>query len=1220
MKGLIGNRYSIIEELGRGSVSTVYRALDTKENQAIALKILTKQRRDEESILRFKKEVEKMSRIDHPRIVKQLDCGDYDGRSFLAMELFEGKSLHERLKARKLSLDASVEMVRQVAEGLEYVHNRGILHRDLKPKNILIKGDEAKITDFCMARIVNLVEMQDRNAVQGTFPYISLEQAGLMPVAPDERSDLYSLGVIFYELVTGELPFKGEDIGSFLHQHIVQIPKNPRELNPEIPPVLEKVILKLLKKGPEERYQSAKGFLADLDRIIQLRVKKKIHEAFDLGLEDRKSKLSFHTGFIGRGQELSVLKEELRLAAGGKGRLCLISGTAGVGKTRLINELRPYAEENGMLFVSGKCNKYGASLPYSPFAEAVAEYVDLMKRKPPQEMEIQVRNIRRVLGELGGAITKIAPALETFIGKMPELVELEPERERMRFFNVAYSFFSSISTPNNPVIIFLDDLQWSDLGTTKLLHFIAPKLSGTHLLILGSYREEEIPKEHPLAILLKNCRESGMVYREINLRPLQPKEMGLLIKDTFGYKEEVPGQLLMTVQERTKGNPFYSLQMLRSLVDEKVLYLEESQWKFDEEKIRRVDLPSSLIELLLGRLDQLKPEIKRILTYASVIGREFSYKLLKGITKKPAEEILGVLDEALIHVFIWEKPGLIKGAYTFSHDKIREALYEKLGPEERRGLHEEIAGYLEEEHKDDIEQVIYDLAYHYPKGLNKDKALHYSIAAGDRAKSIYANEEVLRFYEVALALLEEKGIRAGDRLWLRLREGMGDAYCLLGEYDRSISCYKDVSHYTKTGLEKARLLEKQGYAIFEKGDLQRAVEYYEAGLKILNIRIRKSFAGTGVQLLAQIWIQMRLTLFPFEIAQHKLRTSRVALLRVKILLRLSYVYWFFNTIKCLAVHLFGINIAEHIGPTKELGQTYSGHGIAMSAIPFFKRGLKYQFRALEMAEKLNDPWSVAQSQSFLGIVHYYIQEWDNSISWLTKATAGLQRLGDPWENILAYIHLGYNYRNKSDFEEAQKYLQIAYDSACRVKDLRSMGQSLSGLCEVYAFKGEIGKAEELIPKAVEYCEKASDILVLAMALRDYAQILLRKGEHEKSIIQARRSKRLIEKYFFRSDYVVPTYLVLAEASLKRTEQGNLSRSEKRKSLKEAHRAVRWGLLLARSFKNYLGYAFRVKGTYACACGNTKNGQVYFEKSIQILRRQKNKYELERTLAEKKRLT
>ncbi|MFC1571773.1 protein kinase [Candidatus Margulisiibacteriota bacterium] len=1223
MGKVIDDCYEVIRELGRGSNSVVYKAKDRQNDSLVVVKLLFKQRRDAESILRFRKEAAIISKLSHPHIVKLIGYGSHEGSAYLAMELVEGENLNDLLEAATLSLEYCLDIIIQIAETLDYVHSRGIIHRDLKPKNIVVGGDKQgsttiKIIDFCLARVMDLTELLDREAIVGTFSYMSPEQAGTLPVLPDERSDLYSLGIIFYELITGKVPFQGEDVSAILHQHIAKKPQSLKEIKAGTPEIIDQMVMKLLKKAPEERYQSAKGLLNDLRRIKEMLEKNKL-EGFRLGSEDRAGKLSYLIRFIGRQGEVKELREDFGLSRDGIGRLSLVSGLSGLGKTRLINELHPYVEKSHGIFVSGKCNKYGATLPYSAFVEAMTEYVEVIKRKPAVKREEQIKKIKESLGELGGVITQFVPALAELIGQPPALVELEAEREKMRFFDVTQAFLNAVASKENPLVIFLDDLQWTDLGTIELLKFLVPQLLLSHILIIGSYREEEVAASHSLSHLLAKLREEKIPFREISLRPFTVQETGQMIRETFDYQGEVPAALLATVQSLAKGNPFYTLQMLRAMVDEQVIHFKEQAWLFNIKKMEKMSLPSTLVELVLGRIRILKPEMANILSFASVIGRDFNYEILASIIKTPTDEILEALDEAQRQMFIWEKSGIARGSYTFSHDKLREVLYEKLTATQRKELHEEIAAFLEENNRNSLERAVYDLTHHYYEGKNKEKALQYSIRAGDLAKKVYANEEVLRFYERALALLKQRGEKEGSKIWLRLTEGMGDAHCLLGEFDKAIKYYEAVSQFARTNIEKAKLCEKEGVATFEKGDLAKAGEHYTRGLKFLNIKIPESFFWTACFLLQQILIQVAHTFFPFIYSAHRSKNDELARLRVKILFRLAYVLYFSNTTKCLAVQLFCVNAAEHIGPSKELSQTYSTHAIAMTSIPLFKRALRYAQMSLAMAEQTKDPWAEAQSQSFLGLTYYYASQFDKSIAWLEKAVVGLNRLGDPWELYMAYMHLGYDYKSKSEFDKALNFFRISYDLASRVKDQRGMGQALTSVCETLTFKGEGKEVEENIKVALELSKGSSDALVVAMSLGDYAQILLHKGRLEEAVSRARESKKLIEKYFFRADFLVLTYLVLGAALLKLAERAGLDQAAGRKYLKESSWPVQWAYILSLSFKNNLGFAYRLKGIYACLRGQKKKGRKYFDRSIKILEQQGNKYELGRTLVEAGRL-
>lgn len=1174
---MIGNRYRITEEIEKTGLYIAYKAEDQKTGAPAIVYVPLKQELDSESLLRFKKEAETMAAVSHPNIAKILGYGAEKGALFLAAEFCEGARLPSLISGGKIAIDQALDIIYQISKGLAFAHQQGILHQNLNSGSIVIHDGQIKIYGFCLSKVINIANTNDQETIINTFSYMSPEQAGITEITPDERSDLYSLGIIFYELLAGDKPFKEDDLGFLLEQQISKVPKRPKEINPKIPDNLENIALKLLEKLPGKRYQSAKGLLSDLAKA------KNISEEFEFGADDQSGKISYQTRFIGRKKELQSLKEHVQLAKEGQGQLCLVSGSAGMGKTRLINEIVGPAN----LF-SGKCNKYGALLPYYPFIEALNEYIGAIEKKNEAEKTERIAKIKEALGELGGVITQVIPSLKNLLGEMPQPVKLEPDREKNRFFNVLLSFFKAISKSEDPPVIFLDDLQWADWGTIELLRFLTPNLPSSNLLLLGSFRSEDVEGDHPLMVLLKEF------HAEIRLEPFSMEKTSTMITEVLGYKEKAPPELLIAVYERSKGNPFFTIQLLRSMVENKIISRKENNWAFDPKKINETTAPDSMIDLLLGRIRILTPKEATILSCAAAIGSDFDYETLLSITKTAPDNIIVTLDKAADLMFIWSTA---KNIYTFSHDKIREALYEKIDPPTKRWLHEEIALYLENKYILKIDSLIYELAHNYYEGMNKEKAFEYSVKAGDRARAVYANEEVIRFYTRALDLMKAIGADPDRKIVFQLKEGLGDTYSLMGEFNTAIKYYSEAEPFAGTTLEKLNLFEKEGYVIFSKGNLPESIKYYEKGLLLVKIKIPASFPSILIMLVWQTMIQMTHTFLPFLVSAKKDQTAYET---VKIMERLVCVLWFLNTVKCLAVHLFGINLAERFGPSRILCQVYSDHGIAISVFPLFKRALRYQLKSYEIAQKLNDPWNIALSQSFLGLVHYYMQEWDKSIDWLKKATYGFDRIGDPWNSILAQIHLGYDYRNKSDFEEAAKYLKKAFDLSYRIKDIRSMGQALSGLCEVLAYKGELEAAEKEIEKAVGYCEQAQDLLVLAMALRDHAKILMLKGDIENALLKVQKSRELIAKHLFRSDYCVPTYLILADLYLK---SGNT---------KKAWWPMTWGFILALSFKNYLGYAYRVRGVYCCLKGKPKKGIKYLDKSAEILAKQGNNYELELT--------
>jgi len=482
---ILNNRYLIQSYLTEGILATVHKALDTYLKKEVAVKILKFNTafNTQEDLIRFKRQLVQIIALPHPNIVPVFERGEYQGLHFLVMELAQGVSLLELFRQnRRFNIQESLELICQIARGLECAHAQSLIHRDIRPSNIIIDENShtARILDFGLAEFIEYTQIIDPGDIQSVFSYISPEQSGIMKRSADERSDLYSFGIIFYQLLTGELPFKGDDIGSLLHQHMARLPTPPRRLNPEIPEVLEEIILKLISKEPESRYQTAKGLLADLETF------KSGNRSFVIAKQDRLKKLLFRTRLIGREEELLKLKMGFEKARSGKGLLCLVKGEAGMGKSRLVDEMRSYVYENKGIFITGKCYDQENKIPYQPFRDILNEYIDRFKKTDTLKREQSLSRLKDVLGQLGEIILRINPNMEELLGKQPPLVALDPEREHQRFLMVASRFFLNLGTKEEPYVFFIDDLQWSDEGSLSLLAEITADINEYPLLIIGA--------------------------------------------------------------------------------------------------------------------------------------------------------------------------------------------------------------------------------------------------------------------------------------------------------------------------------------------------------------------------------------------------------------------------------------------------------------------------------------------------------------------------------------------------------------------------------------------------------------------------------------------------------------------------------------------------------------------------------------------------------------
>ncbi|MCK4797640.1 MAG: AAA family ATPase, partial [Spirochaetes bacterium] len=698
---LIQQRYIIQQKIGEGGMSVVYKATDKERKRDVALKFLKPGITSSyvEDVIRFKKEAELVSKFEHPHIIKLYGTGDYDNTPYLIEELLEGRTLSDLLEQKNaFSVKEAVQVIRQIIEALNYVHHKGVIHRDLKPGNIMIcnplavdrlplsvesrksgvtppqrttaNGKRAtlniKLLDFGLAHIMELSKIKEEKEIVGTFGYMSPEATGIMNKRIDERSDLYSLGIIFYQLLSERLPFNATDISTLLHQQVAIEPPKLKEIKPDIPKILEEIIIKLLNKEPDLRYQSAKGLLYDIDRY------QKGEMSFIIGEKDQKIKISYQTRLVGREEETHKIKELFDRARDNQGRICLINGEPGVGKSKLVEETLEYLYDQGYkkdgVFISARCLNQENKIPYQPFRDALNDYIRKIEDIDDQEKQNQeIERIKNVVGDLNEIIVHLNPNMKDILGKTQKLINLDPERENQRFLMATSNFFCNLAQKGENCVLFIDDLQWADEASLRLIQEIATKIDKSNLLILGTYRDEEINKKHGL-----NRVKKEPVVNDIKLKKLDYKRLNKMIANILGEEQEKAYVLTEYILNKSEGNPFFAITILRELVEQKALIWEHGYWKEDWDKIKTIRISDNIIDMILRRIKGLSDELDRLLRIGASIGKEFEIKMLYELIDEKREAIISWIDEAE-NMQLLERSITKKGKVLFIHDRIREA-------------------------------------------------------------------------------------------------------------------------------------------------------------------------------------------------------------------------------------------------------------------------------------------------------------------------------------------------------------------------------------------------------------------------------------------------------------------------------------------------------------------------------------------------------------------
>jgi len=730
-------RYQVKRFLGEGGKKRVYLAQDTTLDREVAFALIKTEGLDDVSRTRIQREAQAMGRLgSHPHIVTVFDLGEEQDQPFMVTELMGGGDVEgviEKAEDHRLPLELAIKIAQETCRGMEFAHGRGIVHRDLKPGNIWLTEDgTAKIGDFGLAVALDRSRLTTEGMMVGTVSYMPPEQAMGGEVTP--RSDLYSLGAMLYEMVTGRPPFLGDDSVSIIGQHINTPPVAPTWHNSACPRALDALILRLLAKDPSERPESATDVRSALD-AIDLSEGPPL-ERGDGGNSDPHALDSLAGGvFVGRNQEMGELKAALEDALSGRGRLVTLVGEPGIGKTRTAQELATYAGLRHAQVLWGRCYEGEGAPPYWPWVQAIRSYV-------------RDRDAEELRSEMGAGAADIAGIVSDVSEKLPGLAappELEPEQARFRLFDSMTAFLKSASQ-RQPLVLVLDDLHWADHPSLLLLEFVARELAGSRLLVIGTYRDVELSRRHPLSLTLGELNRERL-FQRVLLRGLAQEDVGRFIELVSGIAP--PQGMVEAVHRQTEGNPLFVTEVVRLLVQEGEL-TPEKVGRRDSWSVR---IPEGVREVIGRRLDRLSERCNETLTIASVIGREFTLEHLRPLIEDITEDrLLEVLEEALAARVIEELPRTV-GRYQFTHALIQETLAEELSTTRKVRLHARIAETLEEVYGEEAEGHAAELAFHFAEAqtvLGSDRLVRYSLLAGDRDLAAFAWEQAQSHFRRAL--------------------------------------------------------------------------------------------------------------------------------------------------------------------------------------------------------------------------------------------------------------------------------------------------------------------------------------------------------------------------------------------------------------------------------------------------------------------------------------
>ncbi|MBW4678674.1 MAG: AAA family ATPase [Microcoleus vaginatus WJT46-NPBG5] len=879
--------YSLTEKIYQGQKTVIYRGYKHPERQPVIVKSLAAELPHPLDIASFKHQYEILNNLDVPGVVKLLGLERYRNSFVLIMEDFGGQSLTDFMKDKKISLKAFLQIGIQVAEILGKLHKKGIIHKDIKPQNILINPstDQIKITDFSISSRLDKEThaIAHANALEGTFAYISPEQTGRMNRSLDYRTDFYSLGVTFYEILTGELPFKSTDPMELLHCHIARLPVPPCEQNPLIPPVVSSIVMKLLSKTAEERFQTAGGLKADLEEcLFQLQTTGKI-DNFSLGGRDLSSQLLIPQKLYGREREVQTLMDAFDRIAGlqekeintGTTELMLVSGYSGIGKTSVVNEIhKPIVGAHGY-FIAGKFDQYKKNIPYAAIIQAFQSLMEQILTESPEKLAVWKASLLAALGENGQLIIDVIPEVELIIGKQQDVPQLGLSESQNRFNRLFKELINVLATKNHPLVLFLDDLQWADSASLNLIQLLLCDPDSKYLLMIGAYRDNEVTPTHPFIKTLENIQQSGATVNQIVLQPLDLSHVNQLVSDTLknSKQSQMLAQLLFN---KTRGNPFFLTQLFQTLHSEELLIFDFNTggWRWDYEEIQAIGITDcNVVELVARNLNKLPQATQTALKLAACIGNSFNLDTLSVINEESisitAAQLWPALQAGLLLplsqnykiplLFLPEELNAIplrdsKVDCKFLHDRVQQAAYSFIPESEKKVTHFKIGQLLlknttPEERKENVFALVNQLNFGTDLLTNqaeKDELAGLNLIAGQKALAATAYEAAVKYLNLGIELLAADSWQNQYELTLALYVKAVEAEYLNINFERSEQLASVVLLHAVNLLDKVKVYELNIQSYVAQNQLIKAVDTGIFVVEMLGVSLAHADAGTGI--------------------------------------------------------------------------------------------------------------------------------------------------------------------------------------------------------------------------------------------------------------------------------------------------------------------------------------------------------------------------------------
>jgi predicted ATPase/signal transduction histidine kinase/tRNA A-37 threonylcarbamoyl transferase component Bud32 len=852
--------YSISRLLYQGSRTIVYQGSRNLDSLPVVIKTLPPEQSTPENVGRLKHEYEIIKNLHLAGVIKAYGLEIYGGVYALILEDFGGVSLRSRISAGRMESAEFLKVAIGIAKALGELHTHRIIHKDIKPSNVIVNTTtgQTKIADFGIS--TRLQQEYYRTVIsdsfEGSVSYMSPEQTGRMNRAVDYRTDFYSAGVSFYELLTGRLPFEAQDQLEWVHCHIARPPLHPHLVYPGIPEALSAIVMKLMAKTAEDRYQSAHGLVADLERCLeQLSSSGKI-AYFAPGGQDVSNRFRIAQKLYGRDNEITTLLNAFDRVCAGSSELVLVTGYSGIGKSSIVGEIhRPVVKNHGY-FISGKFDQFQRGIPYVCLIQAFRDLVHQILTESDEAIARWKKKLTMALNRNGQVIIDVIPEVQLIIGEQPPLPELPSAESQNRFNLVFRDFVGIFARREHPLVIFTDDLHWADTASLKLLQRIISDPETRHVLLIGAYRDNEVDSTHPLAHAVEEARKAGATLHTISLGPLVADNVTQLISDSLACSSDESRPLAEIVLSKTGGNPYFVNELLKALHDDGLLKFEPSQrrWRWDLKQIEKIRIADNMAELIAGKLQTLPEATLRTLSFGACIGNRFTLATLALVMTQSQDETARDLWSAISGGFItsdggfrsdeWDESQALV-TFSFIHDGVQQAAYSLMNEDARRETHIKIGRQLlENSTPEERETRLFEIVSHLDdiRTMSSDPGERKLVAglnlkAGEKALASNAYESALKYLTTGMELLDADPWRSDYEMTSNLHIRRLECELLCNNFEQAERLFDENLKRLKTPAEKAVVYNIKIVLCANLGRFREAINLGAEALKMFEVTL-----------------------------------------------------------------------------------------------------------------------------------------------------------------------------------------------------------------------------------------------------------------------------------------------------------------------------------------------------------------------------------------------